>query len=347
MNVEVSTQLPADDAWDDLVDRSGAPLFYRARVLRAYQHRPLLPGVDPLYLVVRDEEDSGRLAAAVPVFLTPPLDPLGSLAPLHPGYLADGRPLLLSHFWHWYDTHLLSGSPATGPVHRVVDALDELRLATGAQGCGFVNVAVGSPSGSLLAAHGLRGRAVHARYQLPLDGFGRLEDYLLQLRPRVRQDVRRQLRAAQRAGAVVALEQLSYADIDRVSALCQLSAAKHDNAGWYEPSRLGPLLAALRDDVQLVTVRQQGRIVAASVSFADGSRFHNWAAGSEPPASLPFSPYLVLLTGTISAAIAAGCRLIEGGRSNEEWKLRLGMRRVDLWGWLRTDSGDASVGAPG
>lgn len=75
-------------------------------------------------------------------------------------------------------------------------------------------------------------------------------------------------------------------------------------------------------------------VVAASISFADGQRFHNWAAGSVPAEMLPFSPYLMLLYGTVRAALLERCHLLEGGRRNDSWKERLGMRRRPLSGWV-------------
>jgi hypothetical protein len=333
LHVDVFDRLPDAAAWDDVVQASGAPLFYRARVLRSYQRHILLPGVVPYYILARNRR-SGQPVAVLPVYLTPPMDPLGALTRLYPSYATSDRPLLLSHFWHWYDTHLPSRDLSAAVVECLCSAVGGVARELGAQAYGLVNVASDNPVCSHLRGCGMRGNPIHARYRIPLSGFDCSLDYIGNLRPRVRQEVRRHLRLAERAGAVVSVGVPTEVELTEAARLCKLTAAKHNNAEWYEPTRLYGFLDGFRSDIRLVSVRMADRVVASSISFVDGTRFHNWAGGTERLGSLPFSPYIVLLVATLSAAIAAGCAVLEGGRSNDHWKERLGMQRTELWGWL-------------
>jgi Acetyltransferase (GNAT) domain len=319
---------PDAAAWDAVVQASNAPLFYRSEVLRAYRRSPLRETLATFQLTER----SGP--AVLPAFLLPAEDPLGVLGDLLPSYRPAGPPLLLSHVWHWYDTHLPALRLTAELVERVCGRLHDLATSCGAQAFGFVNVSAGSAFADLLARVGLDVRPIDARYDLDLHPYRTVEHYLAGLRPRVRQEMRRHLRLAERTGATVTVGPPGPADMAAVAALCRAAAAKHGNAGWYLDDRLESFVLRLRRHVRLVAIRIDGEPVAASISFVDGTRFHNWAAGTVPLHLLPFSPYQVLMHATIRAALDEGCVLLEGGRRNDGWKERLGFRRRVLVGTL-------------
>lgn len=333
--IESTQSLPDPAAWDDVVSSSGAPVFYRADVLAAYQHHPLQPILEAYYLTAR-RSGSGELAAVLPAYLTPAADPLGVMPNLVPGFRPGGRPLLLSHFWHWYDTHLPAYQLTGQLVAGMIGALRRLAASCGAQAFGLINVPTTAVWAQSLAGCGLVGLPIDARYALDLRSYRSADDYLASLPRKQRQDSRRQLRRADDASAKLAVESAEPAALAATARLCQLSAAKHGNADWYQPDQLRGFLSLTGRHVRLVTVRINGEVVAASVSFADGHRFHNWAAGSVPTRLLPFSPYLVLFYETIQAALLERCQILEGGRRNDSWKERLGMRRYPLSGWVAT-----------
>jgi len=331
--IGTSESLPDPAAWDDVVQASGAPLFYRADVLAAYQRHPLQQTLGVYYLTAR-WPGSGDLAAVLPAYLVPATDPLLVLPNLVPGFRPGGRPLLLSHVWHWYDTHLPARRLDEPLVTAMIGTLRDLAAKCRAQAFGLVNVPTDAEWSRSLAGCGLAGLPIDARYALDLRPYGSADDYLASLPGKRRQDSRRQLRRAAGESAELAVDPPEPPTLAAVARLCQLSAGKHGNADWYRPEPLRAFLSAVQRHVRLVTVRMNGEIVAASISFADGHRFHNWAAGSVPAGLLPYSPYLVLLYATVRAALLEHCQLLEGGRRNDSWKERLGMERRPLSGWV-------------
>ena len=93
------------------------------------------------------------------------------------------------------------------------------------------------------------------------------------------------------------------------------------------------MVLALGEWARLIIVESgDGDIVAGSLSFIHRKTFHNWAAGCLHDDSLPFSPYQAMRHASGAAAIGSGCGRLEGGRRNDAWKLRHGMRRIPLWG---------------
>lgn len=312
-----------------MVGASRASLFYRAPVLQAYQDSPLRETLAVYYVMARSATQ--RIEAVLPLYLVPPSDPLKVLPSLLPGRSLDDRPLLVSHVWHWYDTCLPAYQLSPPLVTAICAGVRDLAVDCGAQAFGFINVAENGPLARLLPASGLAVHRIDARYTLDLWPFRAVEDYLMALPRAARQDLRRQVRRAQSAGASITIGPPG-AEMREVARLCQATAAKHGNPGWYEPELLSSFVARIGTFTRLVTIWMAGRPVAGSISFADGGRFHNWAAGSVPLGELPFSPYAVLLYETVRAALAEGCTLLEGGRRNDGWKERLGLHRQPLGG---------------
>lgn len=328
------TDPPATGAWDELVASDGASLFYRSDVLRAYHKFPLRKVLRAYYLTVR-RKGAGIPLAIMPAYLQPAEDPLHVLTAMMPGFEPQGPPLLFSHVWHWYDTQI----PARGLSAEVLDAVcSELRaLASdvGAQGFGFMNVGEGTALAATLRATGREPMAIDARHTMNLRGFGSLDDYLATVPSRARQDLRRNARLAVRDGAEVRVEPPDRATMAEVARLCDATSAKHGNHDWYRQGRFIDFVCALAEHARLVTVRQDRQVAAASISFVDRRRFHNWAAGSLPYKEMTFSPYMVLLAATVSAAIDSGCDVLEGGRRNDSWKRRFGFTRLPLLGWAQ------------
>ena len=333
--VEIGVDPPDDSDWDRVVERSGASLFYRPDVLRAYWRSPLRTTLGMYFLRVRSP-GSGRLRAVLPAFLLPADDPLGVCPALLPGFRAADGPLLLSHMWHWYDTCL----PADGLDAEVLDAvrrgLHGLAEETGAQPNGFINVPEGDALARLLAEAGATVGPIDARYVLGLSGMSSADDYLARLRPRARQEMRRHLRLMLSGGYQLTVGPPEPADMAAAAQLCQLTSAKHGNPGWYDTEQLARFGNDLHRYVRLVKIRCGADIVAASISMVDGARFHNWAAGTQQLGDLGFSPYQVMLHATVQAAIDNGCTVLEGGRRNDAWKERLGLTRRALLGCLVT-----------
>ena len=314
--------------WDELIDAAGAPVFYRAAVLGAYQRQPLQPTLDVSYLSL---EGRHGMEAVLPAYLVPARDPFAVDR-------AEGRGrMVISHFWHCYDTRM----PATAARPELFTPLwTELgRLAADweAESYGLLNVATGGPLAALLESTGLTPRARGPRYRLTVEGIGSVEEYVTGLSSSARQDLRRHTRRATTLGLEsVVLEPPFDGDVVRHAVrLLSFTEARH-NPGYYP---IGPLAHLLRTGgphlrVIALPAAPDGPPAAASVSFLDPPVLHNWAIGVDPRAVWAVSPYLVLLARTVELALTSGCRTVELGRTNGEWKRRFGARPVPLDGWL-------------
>ncbi len=242
--IGTSESLPDPAAWDDVIQASNAPLFYRADVLAAYQRHPLQETVGVYYLTAR-LPDSGDLAAVLPAYLVPATDPLLVLPNLVPGFRLGSRPLLLSHVWHWYDTHLPAHRLNERLVTAMIGTLRDLATKCGAQAFGLVNVPTDAAWSKSLAGCGLAGMPIDARYALDLRSYDSADDYLASLPRKRRQDSRRQLRRADDESAKLAVDPPEPETLAAVARLCQLSAAKHGNADWYRPGPMRAFLSAV------------------------------------------------------------------------------------------------------
>jgi hypothetical protein len=77
----------------------------------------------------------------------------------------------------------------------------------------------------------------------------------------------------------VAVRSPADADLPVIAELCVPTSGKHGNVGWYDPEQLVRFTRAMREHVRVLDIRIGGAIVAASISFVDGPKFHNRAAG--------------------------------------------------------------------
>ena len=327
--IDVESTITDPRGWDEVVAASGGTVFHRAATLAAYAEHPLASTVEIRYLTAATP-DGGR--AAIPLFLLPPKDPLGVLARCvaEPDPTA---PLLLAHTWHWYDGTPSIDNAAPAIMSAVLDTMAARAAETGAQAFGFINIPRESALTPLLRESPLNPTAADARYRLDLTSIHTVDDYLATVPSKARGDLRRQFRRARSAGVHIGSQPATPERLHQVAALCAATATKHGNPTWYEPAVLAAFARQV-DGLRLITAERAGEVLAASLSFKDGSTFHNWAGGSVPFARLRFSPYAVLLLATVEAALTEHCTLLEGGRRNDAWKQRLGFTRVSLVSWL-------------
>jgi len=314
--------------WDDVIEAAGGPVFYRAALLAAYHRRPLQPTRAACYLTVDGPQGTD---VVLPAYLVPARDPFAADRSELPGTM------VISHFWHCYDTRLPAARLTAEVLGLVWPELRRLAADWGADRYGLLNVAGGGPLAELLRDTGLTPRARGPRYRLSLDAVGSLEEYCATLTSSARQDLRRHTRRA----AALGLEPTVHAppfDDDTVRHAVRLLAhteARY-NPGYYPAGPLAHLLRTGGPQLRLIALpaAAAGPPAAISVSFLDPPVLHNWAIGVDPDAGSPVSPYLVLLAGTVELALAAGCRTVEMGRTNGGWKQRFGAGPVPLDGWL-------------
>lgn len=323
VTVEAVLELPDREAWDRVVDVARAPVFYRSWFVAAYDERPLQPTLDRRYLVARGP--SGAVLAVLPLYLVPPRDPLAQAG-------VEGRGTwAITHFWHCNDTRLPALRSTPELVRRLVEAIEAQAEEWGAATFGFVNVVGSGELSERLAQQGrLACRPTRPRYRISLEGVRSLADHLGRLRPRVRQDFRRQLRKAARDGAEtkVLAPPFPPALVERV---CELLEGTEPR--YYRPEPLAHLLSRRGTSIRLPVITIGSEVVAASYSFLDPPTLNNWAIGVDPSLRSRFSPYAVLLARSIDFALATGCSAIELGRTNGDWKQRVGASAIDLVWW--------------
>lgn len=307
--------------WDALVAAAGAPVFYQAGYLHAYQQAPLAELDRQAYLVVR-AGGAPRPVAVLPVAVHRRADPIGGLRRLHPGI--EREPALLSHVWHCYDSRLV-GAATPAVARAVLDALRELAHRWRVPWYGLVNVARGGPTSRALAAAGLPGAHLVDRYRTDLSGAGDLDGYLDRLGPRARANLRRNARRAAEAGIRTSTGGVAGADLAGIAELCARTAARLGNPGFYPPAVFSRFVTALGPLAHVLEVRQHGRLVAAGVCLTDERRFHTWTCGVDYAVAGNASPYAVLFAESVALALRLGRPVLEGGRSNEVFKRRHGL----------------------
>lgn len=320
--------------WRDLVARSDAPVFYRPEFLAAYRSYPLRPIHDSRHLLLVDARR--HALAALPVYLVDLIDPFQTIANQAMPLGASPRRMVVSHFWHCYDTRLLALDLSGPVVEAAMETLQWHATEWKASGYGFINVARRGPLGERLRALGLDVVPARDRYRVTLDGVRSVEEYLAHLSAHVRHEVRRNERRAAEAGVTVQVHvpPIDAGLLDRTAELCKYTADRH-NPGYYPPSLFAPFLASVGSSLRIIAIVRANRTITVGICFKDGRTFHGWALGVDPEEEGRYSPFLVLLMATIETALAEGCAQIELGRTNDEWKQRHGARRVEMASWLR------------
>jgi predicted N-acyltransferase len=312
------------DEWTDLCRRSGAPAFYGHDFLTAYEACPLQPTERVLYVTVRTP--GGDLVAGTPAYVQPVADSFGVLA------AALGRPVervLLTHVSHCYDTWVPALRLDAETVGLIWRTIADLAAEHRVDAFGFANVRASGPLAGALRSVGEGLTPGAPRYRLGLSALPGVEAYLRLLGPSTRKTMRRYVRRAAAAGVTATWSSGSDGEVDDVLSLCEVTARKRA-PGYYVPRALAALLRRLGEGCRILRLRLDGRTLAASICLLDDRRFHTWAGGSLYPAELGFSPQYVLFFEEVRAALGSGRSVLEGGRRNDEFKGRHGLRPIPL-----------------
>ena len=307
--------------WDEAVRASGAPVFYERSYLEAYEDAPLAPVERCAYLVATGD----GAAAVLPVFLVAAMDPLGALASAFP-YAPSGRGLVTPG-WHCYDGRILATRPDSDLVAALVAALGDLAREAGVEWGALVNFTDG------VAPGGAKG-TIDERFLLDLTRFESPEEYVASLAPKVRQNVRRWRRRAEDAGAAITVGRAADADLDGIVELARATAAKYGAGDFYRAGPFQRFVRALGDSAVAIEVRLGGRLLSGGVCLVDAERFHTWTCGVDYGVDPPFSTYTLMFVESVRTAFERGLPVLEGGRRNAEYKLRYGLRRQPLDGYL-------------
>lgn len=323
LTVEVTDDVDDIDPaeWDGVVDRAGAPVFYSHAFVSAYHHAPLASIEGYAYLIVRRRRD-GAAVAVVPAYLQHRPDPIGCLTAAYPD--VDG-PALLSHVWHCYDGRLPTTVEHECLIPVVVDTLRSTARRFGARWCGLVNVERDGITGKAMQAAGLPLRHLVDRFTMQLSGLHDFDDYLARLSHDTRHTLRRHLRRASDAAVITEVLTVREARLDEVAELSARTAARFGNVQFYRQDTFGTFVRSLGDGARVIEVRQRGRLVAAAVCLLDAQRFHAWTGGVDYEVDGKFSPYRVMHAALVSLALRLRAPILEGGRSNADFKRRHGM----------------------
>ncbi|MFD7120087.1 GNAT family N-acetyltransferase [Streptomyces sp. NPDC059922] len=324
--VRVHTSIDdVDERWDDLMAAARAPAFYRRPFLRAFEKHPLHPVLRTAYLLA--EDGSGRAHAALPAYLQRDVDPMRVIAEHYPH--AAGRTALLSHAWHCYDTVLpvRPGPRSRSAAECAVTALRDLASEWGAGLCGIVNADAAGPLDAQLTGAGFTGVDIDVGWGLPLDRYAGFDDYLTRaLSGKARQNLRRDLRAAEKAGVGACTVDVGEADLDGFVRLARATAAKFGNADYYRPGLFKDFVRELGDCVRAVELRVDGRMIASALILTDDTRLHYWAVGYAQKDTPGFSPFYVSYAHVMREAWASGRDWVELGRRNPSFKRRYALQ---------------------
>jgi predicted N-acyltransferase len=307
--------------WDEAVRASGAPVFYERSYLEAYEDAPLAPVESCAYLVASHD----GAAAVLPVFVVAAMDPLGALAGAFPA-APSGRGLVTPG-WHCYDGRIPATRPNRDLVAALVAALADLAREAGVEWGALVNFTDGAGLGGTKAT-------IDERFLLDLKRFESADEYVSSLAPKVRQNVRRWRRRAEEAGATVTVGRAADADLDGIVELARRTAAKYGAGDFYRSGPFQRFVRALGDAAVAIEVRLGDRLLSGGVCLVDAQRFHTWTCGVDYEADPPFSPYTLMFVESVRAAFDRGLEVLEGGRRNAPYKLRYGLRRQPLDGYL-------------
>jgi hypothetical protein len=307
--------------WDEAVRASGAPVFYERTYLEAYEDAPLAPVEGCAYLVATRD----GAAAVLPVFVVDDMDPLGALATAFPDAPSDRG--LVTPGWHCYDGRIPATRPDADLVVEVIAALADVARDAGVEWGALVNFTDGPGLGGTKAT-------IDERFLLDLTRFESADEYVASLPPKVRQNVRRWRRRAEEAGATVAVGRAADADLDGIVELARRTAAKYGAGDFYRRGAFQRFVRALGDAAVAIEVRLGDRLLSGGVCLVDAERFHTWTCGVDYDESPPFSPYTLMFVESVRVAFELGLPVLEGGRRNAPYKLRYGLRRQPLDGYL-------------
>jgi CelD/BcsL family acetyltransferase involved in cellulose biosynthesis len=182
------------------------------------------------------------------------------------------------------------------------------------------------------------------------------DSYLASLSSKRRNDMRRRLRLAERAGAIVQkvpIEERGQAIADFVRLHRRRAGAKGEQHPGVD-ERLAQLLAKISTtdsiDLSIFEVRHGGARVAINIHLEYGGIIYPYNLGWEPEAA-HLAPGILLALHAIADAIARGIRTIDLGPGEQDYKLALGFtpeQRIELravnpsmWGRVMKTTGAA------
>jgi hypothetical protein len=241
------------------------------------------------------------------------------IAPVWPGTVVQ-TPSLYSFY----------GSNAA-PVERarsIVDhGLDEARR------CGADALIVGNLESDVAAAWAA---LTHPSIALVLDRTyradvaGGIDAHLTGMDGHARREFRRQRRrSVQRGLTLSALRGAAMRPrLAEMDALAEATSRRH-----------GPPLYSLETFVALSDVpgatllvaEHEGQVAGAFLTFLHGDSLYLWAGGYDYQRRAELGTYSFLLYESICFAIRNGCRFVEAGRGNFQFKERHGFTPIDLW----------------
>jgi CelD/BcsL family acetyltransferase involved in cellulose biosynthesis len=302
-----------------VVAAAGANVNYSLEFMRAYERYPIQPVHGCHYIELLDEADT--VVAFVPCFVQG--DPLGAIG------LAPGDHALLSQVWHCSDTRLVAADPTPEIAGQVLAAMRDVARSLRLRRCGFINVAVDSPSAAALEDAGVSGVHLDTRYWLDLAGHGSEEGVLASIKSADRREYLRHWRRANEAGVKVVTRRASAAEDPGKLRLLEETMVRIGSPGYYDAVKLTAFLAET-PHAWVIEISLDEALLGFAILFVDDTRLHAWALGYDRERPLKFSPYYIMWGSFMRLGYELGLPRLEAGRRNGEFKMRHGLVSQEL-----------------
>lgn len=334
-DLRVEVLRSADDIdgheWDALVERTGSPFFCTYAWLRAYQDGAPEDIAAHRYFLLRD--GSGALAAGLPAYLVVSSPFWGGYA-IESGFSdpAFTLPMMVTPCWYAFHSVLPTVLATERALPPLLDALEGEARACDAPVLAFPTVPQGHPLLGALTGRGFGAACIDAGHARP-PAAARAEDelaaWLDSLKSDVRRDLLRRVRRSQEAGARFFLD-FEPALIDPFVALTDATCVKHGIRPLYTAALLRSLARHAGESLVFPRLEAEGRLLGGFLGFRHGDALYLWCGGIDPASLSRFSTYVAILYHTFAWALAAGCRTIDMGRGNHEFKMKHGLRPLRL-----------------
>lgn len=237
--------------------------------------------------------------------------------------------------WHIGVDPALDPEAATTARRRMLDALEE-EAATRRLRLSFTEVLDEERELQTL----LRDRRYLRSRNVPVAAldlrWASFDDYLESLPSKSRREFRRQITRNRNAGVVVEPVESVAGLEDRLSALVDLNARKHNAFSFgLGPGFFAELRRAFGSNVRIFVARKSARVVGVCVMLVQDRVAFPIVVGVEPASGSDYTYFHIAYNVPVAEAIASGVQRMYYGRGMYDLKVRRGCVLIDAWIYAR------------